>query len=239
MIITTKVNPKTYSNALFVVNGKAVDKDIFSKMKPETIESVRILKDKNATSLWGEKGTNGVVVVTTKTDIKNAVMPLYIVNGKEMSEKEFKKLDVHRLKSISVLKDAKATSKYGDKSKNGVIEVELKTDAEMKKQPVNSNDLEEVIVTGYSTSTSTSIDFFTITIDDFKDSELAELKSTLKNLDHDFELKTFRKNGENVTKLKFDLDGTTYTYEPKNGMKSITIKMEDSSKTPKVSAVTY
>lgn len=239
VIITTKVNPKTYSNALFVVNGKAVDKDIFSKMKPETIESVRILKDKNATSLWGEKGTNGVVVVTTKTDIKNAVMPLYIVNGKEMSEKEFKKLDVHRLKSISVLKDAKATSKYGDKSKNGVIEVELKTDAEMKKQPVNSNDLEEVIVTGYSTSTSTSIDFFTITIDDFKDSELAELKSTLKNLDHDFELKTFRKNGENVTKLKFDLDGTTYTYEPKNGMKSITIKMEDSSKTPKVSAVTY
>jgi TonB-dependent SusC/RagA subfamily outer membrane receptor len=239
VIITTKVNPKTYSNALFVVNGKAVDKDIFSKMKPETIESVRILKDKNATSLWGEKGTNGVVVVTTKTDIKNAVMPLYIVNGKEMSEKEFKKLDVHRLKSISVLKDAKATSKYGDKSKNGVIEVELKTDAEMKKQPVNSNDLEEVIVTGYSTSTSTSIDFFTITIDDFKDSELAELKSTLKNLDHDFELKTFRKNGENVTKLKFDLDGTTYTYEPKNGMKIITIKMEDSSKTPKVSAVTY
>ena len=31
-----------------------------------TIESISVLKDKSATSLYGDKGLNGVVMITTK-----------------------------------------------------------------------------------------------------------------------------------------------------------------------------
>jgi|GEM_PF-1293516 len=224
---------------LIIVNGEEMTKEELGRLDSFNIESMNILKDNAATSLYGSKGKNGVVLITTKTNKKIKNPPLYFIDGKETSEKDFEIMDVYRFKSVSVLKEDQAISKYGDRAKYGVIKVELKTDAEMKKQPVNSNDVEEVIVTGYSIATSTSIDTFTITIDDFTDTELAELKSTLKNLDHDFELKTFRKNGEKVSKLKFDLDGTTYTYQPKNGIKSLTIKKEGKGEDPKVSAVTF
>ncbi|WP_321425640.1 TonB family protein [uncultured Bacteroides sp.] len=52
--------------------------------------------------------------------------PLYILNGKEISDKEMKKLDPNSFKSINVLKDKYATEKYGEKGANGVIEITLK-----------------------------------------------------------------------------------------------------------------
>jgi hypothetical protein len=52
--------------------------------------------------------------------------PLYIVDGKEATEDILKKLKPDDIESITVLKDKNAIKKYGDKGKNGVIEVSLK-----------------------------------------------------------------------------------------------------------------
>ncbi len=58
---------------------------------------------------------------------------LYVVNGKEM-DKNFdpKTLDHSNIKSIDILKGAMATEKYGEKGKNGVIEIDLKSKEEQK-----------------------------------------------------------------------------------------------------------
>ena len=48
---------------LFIVDG--IERDITS-VSPEDVERVEILKDAAATAIYGYKGINGVVVVTTK-----------------------------------------------------------------------------------------------------------------------------------------------------------------------------
>jgi len=51
---------------------------------------------------------------------------IYVLNGKTISESEMKKIDPKNIESVNVLKDKSATDKYGDKGKNGVIEITLK-----------------------------------------------------------------------------------------------------------------
>ena len=50
--------------------------------------------------------------------------PLFIINGKEA--KSIKNINAADIQSISVLKDGTAEKKYGDKGKNGVIEITTK-----------------------------------------------------------------------------------------------------------------
>ena len=49
--------------------------------------------------------------------------PLYILDGKEVSKGEIKKIDRKTIKSMNVLKDEVAIKKYGEKGKDGVIEI--------------------------------------------------------------------------------------------------------------------
>ena len=51
---------------LFVVDDKIIGNDDISKIKPNDIESVTVLKDESATKLYGEKGKNGVVIIKMK-----------------------------------------------------------------------------------------------------------------------------------------------------------------------------
>jgi hypothetical protein len=51
---------------------------------------------------------------------------LIVVDGKLTTEEELEKIDVSTIGTISILKDKKAIDKYGDKGKNGVIEVTTK-----------------------------------------------------------------------------------------------------------------
>jgi len=52
--------------------------------------------------------------------------PLIILDGKQVSEESINSLKPEEVEKINVLKDKNATDKYGDKGKNGVIEVFLK-----------------------------------------------------------------------------------------------------------------
>ncbi len=66
-----------YANAqpLIVVDGFAIQGDLNS-INPNDVESVTILKDAAAASIWGARSANGVIVITTKR-AKNG-MPLKI-----------------------------------------------------------------------------------------------------------------------------------------------------------------
>ncbi len=74
------------SSPLIVIDGfPAVEQDlvtrtndnasggaVLSRYNPEDIESITILKDAAATSIWGAKAANGVIVITTKKGKKNS-----------------------------------------------------------------------------------------------------------------------------------------------------------------------
>lgn len=49
--------------------------------------------------------------------------PLYVVDGKEIAETAFKAIDPNSIESITVWKNAHATERFGDKGKNGVIDI--------------------------------------------------------------------------------------------------------------------
>ncbi|MCZ4695573.1 SusC/RagA family TonB-linked outer membrane protein [Ancylomarina euxinus] len=61
-----------YANdeVLFIVDGFPIEGDL-SSINPEDIESVTVLKDASAASIWGVRASNGVVVVATKKGKKN------------------------------------------------------------------------------------------------------------------------------------------------------------------------
>jgi N-acetylmuramoyl-L-alanine amidase len=64
--------------------------------------------------------------------------PLYVLDGKIIKEEEFKKVNPDEIESVNVLKDKTATDKYGEKGKNGVVEITLKkgNDKSKLKEPV-------------------------------------------------------------------------------------------------------
>jgi hypothetical protein len=134
---------------LFVVNDVMIDDNkigsiFLNAIDPNDIENIKVLKDPSATALYGSKGEKGVVIITLKKskdtskkdnlsgiENPNKDFPLIVVNDVEFSDPEVGKLFMNnvspkRVESIVVLKDKKATEKYGEKAKNGVILVTLK-----------------------------------------------------------------------------------------------------------------
>ena len=51
---------------LLIIDGKEVPYSVIADLDPNKIESISVLKDKNATEIYGEKGKNGVILVTSK-----------------------------------------------------------------------------------------------------------------------------------------------------------------------------
>ena len=54
------------NDPLYVVDGVITDNDI-SFLSPNDIQSMEILKDASATAIYGSRGANGVILITTKT----------------------------------------------------------------------------------------------------------------------------------------------------------------------------
>jgi len=52
---------------LFVIDGYPTDQRNFAAINPSDIESIEVLKDASATAIYGSRGANGVILVTTKT----------------------------------------------------------------------------------------------------------------------------------------------------------------------------
>ena len=51
---------------LVVVDGLEGDSHLLLGLRPQEIERIAILKDPGSTSIYGERGLNGVIVITTK-----------------------------------------------------------------------------------------------------------------------------------------------------------------------------
>lgn len=61
---------------LYVIDGLSTSATQFRNLNPNDIESLSILRDAQATSIYGNRGANGVVVITTKTGKYNSGLRL-------------------------------------------------------------------------------------------------------------------------------------------------------------------
>lgn len=81
---------------LYVIDGVPVNADEFKQLKPENIKNLDVLKDVSATSVYGNRGANGVILITTKNGS-------YQNLSKKELEKRIKKLDKNRKKKDSII----------------------------------------------------------------------------------------------------------------------------------------
>ena len=80
--------------------------------------------DKNDTNVMIDNSTGWMKNLSV--DTTNKPVPLYLLDGKEISADEMKKIDPNKIESINVLKDSVAVKEWGEKGKNGVVEVKMK-----------------------------------------------------------------------------------------------------------------
>lgn len=138
---------------LLIVDGvRQEDADAGLKnMNPDEIESISVLKDASAESIYGEQGKYGVLLVTTKKGVKvTPALPvardtvsvrttiringvdsrntglesfkgLYIVDGVPGDSVAIRNINPEDIESIQVLKGQAAEALYGSKGAQGVI----------------------------------------------------------------------------------------------------------------------
>lgn len=93
----------------------------------ENEDIIIVKKDKPGKTAYkvkaiGKGKSNNKVII--KTD--DGTEPIYFIDGKEVENKAFKTLDSDDIKTVNVLKGDAAIKKYGDKAKNGVVEITTK-----------------------------------------------------------------------------------------------------------------
>lgn len=80
VVIRGNSSVQANKNPVYIVDGVPVKEEDFKKLNQNDINTVTVLKDTAATSLYGNRAANGVVVVQTKNGIQQ-----------NLSEKELKK----------------------------------------------------------------------------------------------------------------------------------------------------
>lgn len=66
-------NTSISNNPLYIVNGAEMSYEEYSKISPSAIQKVDVLKDANATSIYGSRASNGVIVITLKDGLDDYI----------------------------------------------------------------------------------------------------------------------------------------------------------------------
>ena len=115
-----EIKLKKVAVPLVIIDGVIQGKDGMSKINPDEIGSMNVLKNETALAKYGEKGKDGVIEILTKE--KEAKM-LVIIDGITHEKDGMSTINMDDIKSMNVLSDKLATDKYGEKGRNGAIEV--------------------------------------------------------------------------------------------------------------------
>lgn len=137
--VENKTAPINSGNMLWVIDGVAVDKDAIKDVEPENIESISVLKDGSAKAIYGEKGKNGAIIVTTKKNISSVEESNFIIKGKQ--------LYTIKIGNKRQLIDAKTANDY---STDRIMQVNVVKVGDIKTRKTGLNEYEEkVLKEGY------------------------------------------------------------------------------------------
>ena len=81
-----------------------------ANISAEDIESISVLKDESATALYGEKGKNGVIVISTKAAAKAKMDDAIVIVEGVPYNGDINDIDPSTIESMEVLKDESTTS---------------------------------------------------------------------------------------------------------------------------------
>ena len=142
-------------SVIYILDGERVKYAQIDALNPSEIKMIRVLKDQEAVSKYGEEGKNGVMEIETKSTKEPVVLGtpatkeemkkgpairitnvngmaasldsiLVFIDGVRLTNKDFNELDPQTISSFQVLRDKDAIPLYGDEAKNGVIIITTK-----------------------------------------------------------------------------------------------------------------
>ena len=129
----------SFTGAVQTVNSetltRAGNKNVLESLKnidPSlmVLENLEAGSNPNAMASMQIRGASSLSMETTslKSNFSTDVnMPLFILDGFETSVEKIQDMDMNRVESITILKDASAKAIYGSKGGNGVIVIETKS----------------------------------------------------------------------------------------------------------------
>ncbi len=91
-IVIRGVGSMDDSSPLFVIDGFPQEESDFAALNPDDIETMTVLKDASSTAIYGSRGANGVILITTKQGMEGA--PSITYNGTFTLTRATKKMDV-------------------------------------------------------------------------------------------------------------------------------------------------
>lgn len=97
---------------LFVIDGVPLNSDNFRSLNPNDIESVSVLKDAGATSIYGNRGANGVIIVKTKRGSFNSALQVKYNGTTSFTEMQNNKYNTMNSQQILGLEKTKGNG-YG------------------------------------------------------------------------------------------------------------------------------
>lgn len=115
-----KVNPQNFLQSISVFDPSfAIAQNNLAGSNPNSLPSINV---RGSTAL-----PTGGGAVLTRTDLtSNVNLPTFILDGYEVDLEKVYDLDVNRIQSITLLKDAAATAVYGSRAANGVLVITTK-----------------------------------------------------------------------------------------------------------------
>ncbi len=123
------------ADPLFVLDGKVISQAEMSGIKPNDIATMDVLKNTSATAIYGEKGKNGVVVITTKNAVQAKEESNFTIKGKQ--------LYTIKIGNKRQIIDAKTANDY---STDRIMQVNVIKVGEIKTRKTSLNEYEQKIL---------------------------------------------------------------------------------------------
>ena len=124
VIIRGRSSLQGNNDPLYVIDGVPVSEDNFRSLNSNDIESMNVLKDASATAIYGNRGSNGVVVITTKTADRNQDVEIKYSSLFGISQAPDSNIDVMNAQQyLTWQRDLLPGTQFGD----GLNDAEIRT----------------------------------------------------------------------------------------------------------------
>lgn len=175
------------TDPLYVIDGIPVNSTVFRSLNPEDVESFSILKDAQATSIYGNRGANGVIVITTKKGkFNNKITVRYSGNT------GFTQLQKHRYNIANAKETLKLEQGWGV-GLGGTL-----TDDQINNYAIDTNWEDYFFRKGFTQSHNVSISAGSENLSSYTSVGYLEQEGIVNNTD--FKRFTFRQNIDGKSK---------------------------------------
>jgi beta-lactamase regulating signal transducer with metallopeptidase domain len=155
----------------------------------------------------------------TSSIVSDTLKPIYVLDGKQINESQFKKIDSKDIKTINIIKDNDAITKYGDKAKYGAIEISLKQDTSLVLTKQEKDSVLKIKPKNVTINKAEQITSDSLIYNDKKIFIVDNIETTKEELD-----KINSNTIETITVLKSEKAIAKYGDKGKNGVLEITTK---------------